>query len=139
MKPYIGTKSIFAEPQQSAGGFDGYKVAYPDGYTSWSPAPQFEAAYQEDGKLSFGHALVILKEGGRVARTGWNGKGMWLECQFPDAGSKMTRPYIYIKTADGGLVPWLASQADMLEDDWTVLIGWPSVQGAVLSGEASHG
>lgn len=43
---------------------------------------------------------------------------MWLALQLPDAGSKMTRPYIYMKTAQDDLVPWLASQADVLGEDW---------------------
>lgn len=54
----------------------------------------------------------------RYSRRGWNGKGMWISLQKPDGGSKMTMPYIYMSTAQGGLVPWLASQADLLADDW---------------------
>lgn len=68
--------------------------------------------------MDFGKALAALKRGGRVTREGWNGKGMYLEMQRPDANSKMTLPYIYMKTAQGHLVPWLASQTDMLEEDW---------------------
>ena len=71
--------------------------------------------------MDFGGALQYLKDGKRVARTGWNGKGMWLKLQVPDAHSKMQRPYIYMSPADGLLVPWLASQTDMLADDWCVL------------------
>lgn len=71
--------------------------------------------------LSFGEALVALKAGGRVARAGWNGKGMWLKLQVPDAHSKMSLPYIYMKTADDKLVPWLASQTDVLGEDWATL------------------
>jgi hypothetical protein len=68
--------------------------------------------------MDFGQAIATLKSGGRVARHGWNGKGMYLELQRPDKNSKMTSPYIYMKTADGKLVPWLASQTDMLNEDW---------------------
>lgn len=68
--------------------------------------------------MDFGNALNELKNGKRVARQGWNGKGMWLELQVPDAHSKMTLPYIYMKTADDNLVPWLASQTDILASDW---------------------
>lgn len=71
--------------------------------------------------MTFGDAIENLKLGFRVSRSGWNGKGMWLELQVPDAGSKMTLPYIYMKTADDNLVPWLASQTDMLADDWSVV------------------
>jgi hypothetical protein len=56
--------------------------------------------------------------GRRVTRKGWNGKGMYLELQVPDAHSKMTLPYIYMYTAQGDLVPWLASQTDILANDW---------------------
>ena len=71
--------------------------------------------------MNFGDALSALKEGKRVSRTGWNGKGMWLEMQVPDAHSKMTLPYIYMKTAQDDLVPWLASQTDMLAEDWGIV------------------
>jgi hypothetical protein len=74
--------------------------------------------------MNFGEALQVLKDGGCVCREGWNGVGLWLELQRPDAHSKMTLPYIYInypenaKTTPGARVPWLASQTDMLADDW---------------------
>ena len=80
--------------------------------------------------MNFGQAIEALKEGKRVARKGWNGKGIYLELQIPDAHSKMTLPYIYIVTsrlettnpdAPKGVVPWLASQTDMLSDDWIVI------------------
>lgn len=80
--------------------------------------------------MNFGQAIEALKEGKRVARKGWNGKGIYLELQIPDAHSKMTLPYIYIVTsrlettnpdAPRGVVPWLASQTDMLSDDWIVV------------------
>lgn len=67
---------------------------------------------------SFSTALSHLKSGSRVTRAGWNGKGMYLELQVPDANSKMTLPYIYIKTVDDNFVPWLASQTDLLAEDW---------------------
>ena len=70
---------------------------------------------------TFGHALHDLKLGAKVARVGWNGKGMWLELQVPDAHSKMTLPYIYMRTAQGDLVPWLASQTDLLSEDWVLI------------------
>lgn len=69
--------------------------------------------------MDFGDALNALRAGQRVAREGWNGKGMWLELQEPDEHSKMTLPYIYMSTAQGDLVPWLASQTDVLAFDWT--------------------
>jgi hypothetical protein len=77
--------------------------------------------------LSFGGAIASLRKGDKVARKGWNGKGLWLELQLPDANSKMTLPYIYINypsdavNTPGARVPWLASQTDMLTDDWHVV------------------
>lgn len=68
--------------------------------------------------MNFGYALDRLNMDIKVARTGWNGKGMWLGLQRPDAHSKMTLPYIYMKTADDRMVPWLASQTDILAQDW---------------------
>lgn len=74
------------------------------------------------GNMSFGEALTKLKAGSRMARLGWNGKGMWIELQRPDANSKMTLPYIYMSTADGQKVPWLASQSDLLSEDWVLVV-----------------
>ena len=69
-------------------------------------------------KRDFGWAIEQLKAGEKVSRDVWNGKGMWLELQVPDEHSKMSLPYIYMKTVDDKLVPWLASQTDMLAEDW---------------------
>ena len=69
----------------------------------------------------FGYALRGLRAGKSVMREGWNGKGMWLKLQVPDEHSKMSLPYIYMSTVDKKLVPWLASQTDMLSEDWVVL------------------
>ena len=66
----------------------------------------------------FGWALDQLRAGRRVCRSGWNGKGMWIELQVSDEHSKMTLPYIFICTAQGHLVPWVASQTDVLATDW---------------------
>lgn len=84
--------------------------------------------------LSFGAALVALKAGMRVTRAGWNGKGMWLyyvpaasypaqtEAARAAFGDMVPyRAYIAMKTAQGDVVPWLASQSDVLEDDWMVV------------------
>lgn len=68
--------------------------------------------------MDFGKALEALKDGKAVSRLGWNGKNMHLALQRPDANSKMTLPYIYMKTVSGDLVPWLASQTDVLGEDW---------------------
>ena len=77
--------------------------------------------------MHFGTALETLKVNGKVSRRGWNGKGLWLELQRPDAHSKMTLPYIYInypvdaQNTPGARVPWLASQTDVLAEDWIIV------------------
>ncbi|GAB5503447.1 DUF2829 domain-containing protein [Pyruvatibacter sp.] len=68
--------------------------------------------------MDFSQALTHLKAGHEVTRKGWNGKGMCLQIQRPEHGSKMTLPYIFMETAHADLVPWLASQTDLLSDDW---------------------
>lgn len=128
MKRYIGTKiieaTIAANPND---GVEGYRVVYADGYTSWSPRKAFEDAYRPCDAMTFGLALEALKKGLKVQRDGWNGKGLWLELQVPDAHSKMTLPYIFMsypsdaKTTPGARVPWLASQTDMLAEDWVIV------------------
>ena len=65
-----------------------------------------------------GWAVKQLWNGSKVRRRGWNGKGMHLELQVPDAHSKMTLPYVFMFTAQGDRVPWLCSQADLLAIDW---------------------
>jgi hypothetical protein len=77
-------------------------------------------------KFDFGVAISKLRAGERVARAGWNGKGMWLSLvngwMDPEVYDGIERlPFIQMKTADGKLVPWLASQTDMLADDWTLV------------------
>jgi hypothetical protein len=70
---------------------------------------------------NFGWALEMLRDGRRVCREGWNGRGMYLELQVPDEHSKMTLPYIFMQTVQGNLVPWLASQTDLLSEDWQLV------------------
>jgi len=69
----------------------------------------------------FGYALAGLRDRQKMARSGWNGKGMYIELQTPTETSKMTRPYIFMKTADNQLVPWVASQTDLLAEDWELV------------------
>lgn len=83
--------------------------------------------------MNFGQAIEALKNGKKAARSGWNGKGLSIELQVPDAHSKMTLPYIFMNypstpasdTAPsnhlGAKVPWSASQTDILTDDWVVV------------------
>ena len=144
-KKYVGTKQIEAVPM-TRGEYnryrgwtipadenpedEGYLVKYNDGYISWSPKKQFEEAYRESGSMNFGHALEMLKLGYRVARTGWNGKDMFI---FLAKGEDLTScicgenmpscvDCICMKTADDKIcIGWLASQTDMLAEDWEVV------------------
>ena len=161
----IGTKAVNAKPmtrqeyndfrgwqlpENENGADEGYLVEYQDGepntaeyqgYVSWSPKAQFDNAYQDVTKgVSFGHAIELLKGGHRVARAGWNGKGMFLSLvkgrdtdyrvnsevfgTGNDGNSQDQLPVldaIYMKTADNKLVPWLASQTDVLAEDWQIV------------------
>jgi hypothetical protein len=67
--------------------------------------------------MKFGWAIERLKAGEHVTRTGWNGKGMYLE-YVPDDPDERMDPYLLMHTVSGTTVPWLASQTDMLSDDW---------------------
>lgn len=71
--------------------------------------------------MDFGQALNAMWDGAQVNRVGWNGRPQWLEIQRPDENSKMTLPYIFIRTVQGDLVPWLASQTDLLSFDWQIV------------------
>lgn len=71
--------------------------------------------------MTIGNAIFQIREGYKVSRRGWNGPGQFLELQVPDEHSKMTLPYIFINTVKGDRVPWLASQTDILADDWYVV------------------
>lgn len=86
--------------------------------------------------MDFGAALQALKNGQKVAREGWNGKGMFLFL-VPGSVFKVNRapllgiypegteinycPHVDMKTADGKVVPWLCSQTDMLAEDWVIV------------------
>lgn len=87
----------------------------------------------------FGVALDFLKEGHKATRAGWNGKGMFVVLQkgYPDGvpiNANMAEatglpegtvckfsPYLMLRSADGSFVPWLASQTDLLAEDWEIL------------------
>lgn len=86
--------------------------------------------------MNFGQAIEHLKNGHKVARSGWNGKDMFLFL-VPGSTFKVNRApllgiyeegteveyhaHIDMKTAQGYVVPWLASQSDMLSDDWVLV------------------
>lgn len=124
----------------------GYKCNYPDGYSGWCPKDAFEKVSRKIDGMTFGMALEILKRGGKVARKGWNGKGMWLWiegeervtprdgkticssalhdiAEVVDDGVVVLPPVICMRTADKkALRGWLASQTDMLSEDWVEVI-----------------
>lgn len=68
--------------------------------------------------MNFGQALTVLKGRGAVARKGWNGPNMWIKLQTSGMDNMMSLSYIYMSTVQGDLVPWLASQTDLLAEDW---------------------
>lgn len=75
------------------------------------------------GLLSFSRALEFAQDGKKIARKGWNGKGLFVKAQFPDEHSKMGNPYLYInaKALGGECNPWVPSQTDLFGDDWSVI------------------
>ena len=86
--------------------------------------------------MTFGEALVEIKQGKKVARKGWNGKNMFIFL-VPGSTFKVNRPpllgiypegteinyhaHIDMRTAQGQIVPWVASQSDLLEEDWEIV------------------
>lgn len=156
---HIGTKAVLAlamtrqeyndyrdwklpDDEQHLANEQGFLVEYMDGgrsnhkdhvgYISWSPKDVFDQSYKPNGLLSFGDAIELLKSGKRVARSGWNGKGMWLSYLDPYHNNQFSitekneaegtfSPYIGMKTADNKYIPWLASQTDMLAEDWGIV------------------
>ena len=116
------------------------------GYISWSPKEQFDNAYQKCDSLPFGTAIEAMKRGNKVARAGWNGKNMWIAlsgstteprniafenfwsknasewARTENGGGAEVLPCIIMKTADNKiLMGWLASQSDMLAEDWVII------------------
>lgn len=90
--------------------------------------------------LTFGQAIEALKQGSKVARKGWNGKDMFIfyvpANSYPANGNKNGTmkgyfkddlvpygAYIAMKTAQNNVVPWLASQTDVLSEDWAIIEG----------------
>jgi hypothetical protein len=133
-------------PSDEDGSDAGYLVEYMDGgtantkthqgYVSWSPEETFNKAYKTNGSFNFGHALALLNAGFRVSRSGWNGKDMYVykvdgstfNANRPPLTNHLTkgtqvvyRPHLDMRYADGTFGVWLASQSDMLAEDWVVL------------------
>ena len=146
MKRYIGTKIIKARPM-TRGDYNDYRgwqipadedpldegslMEYENGHVQWLPKEMFETDYKECNAMTFGFAIEAMKKGKKVARKGWNGKGMYL-FKSPKVGCQMHKQYtgkdindlqefIVMKAADDTLVPWLASQTDVLAEDWMII------------------
>ena len=141
--PKSGGANIERDPAD-----EGYVITYrkgqPNEYVSWCPKAEFEEVSRPVDSMTFGQAIEAMKQGWRVARKGWNGKGMWLSVplgkepqQIPApeiwgkankeyaeqmGGTVKVTPYVTMKAADGTLVMgWLASQTDMLAEDWMIV------------------
>lgn len=150
MKKYIGTKIIKAtamtrleystyrgwelpKNEDHLANKAGFLVEYQDGgranderhsgYISWSPADVFYNTYQASGTLSFGHAIEFIKQGYKIARTGWNGAGMYayyVPARVDNEGNEY-RAHLMLKTAQGDFASWTASTSDQLADDWFIV------------------
>lgn len=87
--------------------------------------------------MNFSDALADVKKGGKAARANWNGKDMFIFLVpgsnfevnrppllgiYPEGTAISYRPHIDMKTVDGEIVPWIASQTDLLEDDWFIVV-----------------
>lgn len=112
-----------------------YYVIQQDGYVYINPKAVFENKFEETvepniaRKTDFGLAICHLENGKKVAREGWNGKGMYLQYVAAIGWTHLygkseiitNAPFIGMKTADNKFVPWLASQTDILAKDWVVV------------------
>lgn len=120
---------------------NGGKPNHPDhkGYISWSPKAVADKAYRpiQHDKVNFGAAIEHIKAGGIAYRSGWNGKNMFIFLvngskfqvnraplnEMFEEGTEITYcPHIDMRTADGSIVPWLASQSDVLSEDWCLAL-----------------
>lgn len=127
---------IIIDPDEAAkyiSSEDGYRVRYQDGYESWIPKDVFEEAYRSTDGLTFGLAIEAAKRGHKITRRGWNGKNQHVElavcisytnqdgnvvnAEHKDIGNKALS---FVGTS-GVQMGWLASQADMLADDWMIV------------------
>ena len=135
MKQFIGVKQINAMPMTRGEWCEFRGCTVPD---NENPSDEGYLANTADFKgyvMTFGMAIEALKKGLSVSRKGWNGKGMWLfiiqgsndiaKLHGYGFGEMLNEPTfrdaIFMKTVDNQLVPWTASQTDMLSEDWCVV------------------
>ncbi len=111
---------------------EGYIVRYPDGYVSWCPKAQFEAAARPCGGMPFGMAIEAMMRGKKVTRKGWNGEGQFVDLRTVEVGyseeSTIRQSLAFVfhfknrHTGETGIqVGWLASQGDMKAEDWEIV------------------
>jgi len=183
MKQHIGVKLINAKPMNRADynalrgwqvpadenpADDGYLVEYIDGgqanhpefngYISWSPKDVFERAYRPTSGMNFGLAIEALKAGHKVARAGWNGKGMFVyyvpansypaqtgaaKSHFGEGAMVPYNAYMAIKNVNDTVSTWVPSVNDCLAEDWSIVESaaddgdFPLGQACDLSGEGT--
>ena len=109
------------------------ELGYPDGYESFSPKAVFEAAYRPIDSMNFGLAIEAMKKGKKCRRAGWNGKNQHIELASAisytsPAGTIVNAEHAAIGNkaiafcgTSGVQMGWLASQTDMLADDWEIV------------------
>lgn len=142
MVAFMGTKSVLATPMTRAEycdyrgwnlpeNEDGcepvYLVEYTDGgkpnddrhagYITMSPKEVFDNAYRQNGSLTFGDAVMALKNGQKVARSGWNGKGMFV--RYIETTDQLNK-HLELKNVAGSFDTWVPSVSDVLAEDWEI-------------------
>lgn len=112
---------------------EGYLVVRDGGYYTWEPKKSFEKRCRKVDGLTFGYAIEAAKHGKKIARSGWNGKGMFVflregrmitgvDSGTPMGGDFKSLPHLCMRTADGSCcVGWLASQSDIIGEDWMIV------------------
>ena len=115
---------------------EGYVITYRKGseneYVSWCPKAEFDAVSRPIDGMTFGMAIEAMKRGKKVARKGWNGNGQFVtvgnQFTYVDCNGKQNAEHQTSGTAAlifhgtiGVQVSWLASQSDMLSEDWEVV------------------
>lgn len=133
-KRYVGYQHLIAQPITDAltGEIYAYEIEYEDGVKSWELRHKFENKYKPSGEMDMVAATIMLWRGFKMRRRGWNSQDQFIrlvpdtpsnmDCEsYPEGTDVSYRPHIDIKDSQGMCAPWLASQADMLAQDWEVV------------------
>ena len=151
MQTYIGTKILNAKPMTRGdynklrgwtlpadenGEDEGYLTDNGAGHLQWQPKAVFEDAFDPCDAMDFGMAVAALKLGKRVARAGWNGKGMFVylvpansypaqtgaaKAHFGDGAMVPYNAYMAIKNVNETVSTWVPSVNDCLAEDWQIV------------------